>query len=157
MHSLNQSSSTLFMKRTVTTDSVIEDEEFADKRVPEGVEVVILKVLKYSFYPLYLSTEVTGRVRYFLDYLIFALIGGTMFVLSNAIAYFSFFVASNQNVVSLIYSVLLCYPVGHYFVRVSSGANDYDFLGIFMQGVVFKIVVFSLSLAFLSFGTRLWI
>jgi hypothetical protein len=154
MHSLNQSSSTLFMKRTITTDSAVDEEEFADKKVPEGVEVVILKILKYSFYPLYLSTEVTGRFRYFLDYLIFTLIGGSMFVLSNAIAYFSFFVSSNQNVVSLVYSVLLCYPVGHYFVKLSSGANDYDFLGIFMQGVILKIVVFCLGLAILSFRMK---
>jgi len=93
----------------------------------------------------------TGRPRYFADYLVFILMGGCMFILSNAIAYFSFFVPNNQNVISLIYSLLLCYPIGHYFVKLSSGANDYDFLGIFMQGIILKIVIVSIGLAILNF------
>jgi hypothetical protein len=74
-----------------------------------------------------------------------------MFVLANAMAYFSFFLSGNNNLVSLVYSLLLCYPVGHYFVKLSSGANDYDFLGIFMQGMVLKVVVCAVGLAVLSF------
>jgi len=44
------------MKRTVTTDSVIETDDFMDKEAVEGIEVIIFTILKYSFYPIYLAT-----------------------------------------------------------------------------------------------------
>lgn len=90
-----------------------------------------------------------------MDYFLVVLVGGCMFLLANCIAYFSYFVPTNQNILSLVYSLLLCYPVSNYFIKISAGANDYDFLGIFMQGVILKVVVFSLGVAFLSISKDL--
>lgn len=75
--------------------------------------------MKYLFYPLYLSTTITGRLRYFMDYLIVLSIFACMFLLSNSIAYFSFFFASSENLISLIYAGLLFYPIAKYFIKIS--------------------------------------
>ena len=61
----------------------------------DAEETFGFKALKYLFYPLYLSTTITGRLRYFMDYLIVLSIFACMFLLSNSIAYFSFFFASS--------------------------------------------------------------
>lgn len=104
------------------------------------------------FYPLFLSMEVTGRLRYFMDYLLFLIICGCMFVIGNCIAYFSLLSRSNSNLISLVFAAVLFYPLARYFLRVSEGANDYDFLGIFMGGVTIKICVFTVGLTFLNIG-----
>ena len=85
-------------------------------------------------------------MRYFLDYLIVLLLGGTMFLLANSIAYFNDKFSTNQNLVVLIFSGLLFYPVAQYFLRISEGSNDYDFIGIFMHGVIIKFFVLSIAL-----------
>ena len=85
-------------------------------------------------------------MRYFLDYLIVLLLGGTMFLLANSIAYFNDKFSTNQNLVVLIFSGLLFYPVAQYFLRISEGSNDYDFIGIFMHGVIIKFFVLSVAL-----------
>lgn len=48
----NTSGSNLFMKKTFTTDSFIEDESGNRK---EEKETMVFKVLKHLFYPLYRS------------------------------------------------------------------------------------------------------
>jgi hypothetical protein len=90
------------------------DEE--DQHAEDGMPYRVLKCL---FYPLFLSMELSGRLRYFMDYLIVLLVCGCMFVLANSIAYFSFLSPNNYNVTSLIYAVLLFYPLARYFLRVS--------------------------------------
>lgn len=102
--------------------------------------------IKYACYPLFLTTRITGRLRYFVDYLILFCLVATMFVLANAVSYFSNEFPSNKNLVSLVFAVVLSYPVSSYFVRISEGSNDYDFLGIFMQGVIGKYVMMAVAL-----------
>ena len=77
------------------------------------------RVLKCLFYPLFLSMELSGRLRYFMDYLIILLVCGCMFVLANSIAYFAILSPNNYNVTSLIYAGLIFYPLARYFLRVS--------------------------------------
>jgi O-antigen/teichoic acid export membrane protein len=86
-----------------------------------------------------------------MDYLIVILILGCMFVISNSIAYFSLFLPQNRNLVSLIYAGLLFYPIAKYFIKISEGANDFDFLGIFMEGMTVKICTFAIGVAILHF------
>lgn len=93
-----------------------------------------------------MTTRITGRLRYFVDYLVVFLIGGSMFVLANAISFFSVQFPNNQNLISLLFSSLLFYPVSNYFIHISEGSNDYDFLGIFMQGVICKYVILAIAL-----------
>jgi hypothetical protein len=129
----------------------MDPDESSSERKEED-EGYIFKVIKYSCYPLYLSVGISGRPRYFMDYLILGMLGCTMFFLSNSIAAFSMYLPGNRGLVSLLYSCALVYPSASYFLRVSGGANDYDFLGIFMQGVIFKLTVFSLGLAVTALG-----
>lgn len=145
VYSFNNSASTLMLKKTFTTDSFIDDE--LEKAEEEGD---FYKALKCLCYPLFLSTEVTGRMRYFMDYLIAILICAAMFLLSNSIAYFSTYLPRHANLMSLIHAGLLFAPISKYFVRISGGANDYDFLGIFMGGMMMKIVAFAIGLAVYS-------
>lgn len=69
-----------------------------------------------------------------------------MFVLANAVSFFSVQFPNNHNLISLIFSLLLFYPVSNYFIHISEGSNDYDFLGIFMQGVICKYVILAIAL-----------
>jgi hypothetical protein len=96
-------------------------------------------------YPIYLTSKVTGRPRYFVDYFLCLVLILTMFVLANAISYFSTEFPSNQNLISLLFAGVLYYPMASYFIRISEGSNDYDFLGIFMQGVINKHLILALS------------
>lgn len=54
-----------------------------------------------------------------MDYLIVLSIFACMLVLSNSIAYFSFFFSSSGNLISLIYAGLLFYPIAKYFIKIS--------------------------------------
>jgi hypothetical protein len=145
VYSFNNSASTLMLKKTFTTDSFIDDE----LERPEE-ESSLFKALRCLCYPLFLSTEITGRMRYFMDYLIVILICAAMFLLSNSISYFSAHLPKHANLMSLLHSGLLFAPISKYFVRISGGSNDYDFLGIFMGGMMMKIVAFSIGLAVYS-------
>ena len=109
-------------------------------------ETMIFQAIKYICYAIYLSTFITGRLRYFMDYLIVCCIGCIMFMLANCISYFSVNYSTNQNLVSLLYSALLFYPVAGYFLHISEGSNDFDFIGIFMHGVINKLFVLALGL-----------
>lgn len=144
MYSFNHSASTLVIKRTFTNDSFNEEEEL------QAEDALGYRLLKCLFYPLFRSMEITGRLRYFMDYLILLLVGGCMFVMANAIAYFSLLSSNNYNITSLIFAAVLFYPLARYFLRVSEGTNDYDFLGIFMGGVTIKICLFAIGLALLN-------
>lgn len=79
-----------------------------------------------------------------MDYLLVVLLIVTMYLLAGSLASLSSYFAGNRNIISLVYSLLLSYPAGSYFIRLSGGANDYDFLGIFMQSLIFKLLIFSL-------------
>lgn len=131
------------IKKTITTDSFLDNEDL-DKKEEE--ESVLFKVIKYVNYPIYLTSLITGRPRYFVDYLLFGVLVGTMFVLANSMSYFSTQFVSNQNLVSLLYAGVLFYPMASYFIKTSEGSNDYDFLGIFMQGVINKHLVVALAI-----------
>jgi hypothetical protein len=133
------------LKKTFTTDSFIDDE--LEKTEEESA---YYKVLRIMCYPLFLSTEIAGRMRYFMDYLVAILICGAMFLLANSIAYFSAQIPRHANLISLLHAGLLFAPISKYFVRISGGANDYDFLGIFMGGTMMKILAFSIGLAVYS-------
>ena len=77
-----------------------------------------------------------------MDYLILLLLIGTMYILSGSLASLSTYFSGNRNIVSLIYGLILAYPIGSYFIRISAGSNDYDFLGIFIQSLILKLLVF---------------
>lgn len=113
VYSFNHSASTLVIKRTFTADSLLEEEE---QQAEEGLGQRLLKCL---FYPLFLSTQITGRLRYFMDYLILILLASAMFVLANALAYFSLLSPNTTNLTSLLFTALLFYPLARYFLRVS--------------------------------------
>lgn len=132
--------------------STFTNESFNEEDDQQAEESFHYKLLKYLFYPLFLSMGITGRLRYFMDYLLFLMVCGCMFVIANCIAYFSLLSRSNTNLTSLVFAAVLFYPLARYFLKVSEGANDYDFLGIFMGGVTVKICAFAAGLAFLNIG-----
>ena len=84
------------------------------------------------FYPLYLSSKITGRPRYFMDYLIVILLVLCMFAQANAVSFISQSIHSNLSIIALVYALLLLYPNASYFLKISGGSNDYDYLGMFM-------------------------
>lgn len=86
-----------------------------------------------------------------MDYLIVIIIIGCMFVLANSIAYFSYNIQKEKNLISLIYCGMLFYPTANYFIKISAGANDFDFLGIFMQSIIIKIAFVAVGLIVLNF------
>jgi hypothetical protein len=132
------------IKRTFTADSLAEEEEL------HAEESFGQRTLKCVFYPLFRSMEISGRMRYFMDYLIVILLSGCMFVMANAIAYFSLLCPNSLNLTSLAFAALLFYPLARYFLRISEGTNDYDFLGIFMGGLTLKVALFAVGLAILN-------
>lgn len=79
-----------------------------------------------------------------MDYLLVLLLIATMYLLAGSLSSLSVYFSGNRNIVSLIYGLMLSYPTGSYFIRISAGANDYDFLGIFMQSLILKLLIFSL-------------
>jgi len=86
-----------------------------------------------------------------MDYLIVLLLIVTMYFLADSLASLSLYFAGNRNIISLVYSLILSYPTGSYFIRLSAGANDYDFLGIFIQSLIFKLLIFSVSMVLQNF------
>ncbi len=85
-----------------------------------------------------------------MDYLIILFLIFTMFLLAGSLASLSSYFSGNRNIISLAYGLILSYPTGSYFIRLSAGANDYDFLGIFMQSLIFKLFIVSLTMVFQS-------
>lgn len=83
-------------------DHVVEEEEKESLWVD--------KALKYGLYPLYRSTEIGGKLRYFMDYGILLGLVGCMFVASNAVSFYSYSFPSNQCLISLVGAALLFYP-----------------------------------------------
>lgn len=80
--SFDRSDIDVFNRNTLTDDFVIEDEEISKDETEFEIG------LKYAFYPIYLISFVTGRLRYFLDYICFFLMLGSMWVISNSSYYF---------------------------------------------------------------------
>ena len=148
--SFNHSASTLFIKKTITTESIFDIDEALDREEEESVPQ---RCLKYICYPLYLSSNISGRLRYFVDYVIILIIFGTMFMLSNSICFFAEKFPTNNNLVVLIFAGLLFYPIAGYFMKMSEGSNDYDFIGIIMHGVIIKFFLLSIALTLRSICT----
>ena len=147
LNSFDQSASSLILRKTITTDSVLEEEEQEKED-----DSCFGKMLRCVFYPLYLSRTLQGRARHFMDYLIVALVSGSMFVIANAQAYISQLLPSEQSIAAFVIALAVAYPQARYFIKVSGGSNDYDFLGIFVQSITIKVVMCSIALLVLSLG-----
>ena len=85
------------------------------------------------------------------------LLSGCMFIIANAAAYISQLIPSEQSLFSFLIALAVAYPQARYFIKVSGGSNDYDFLGIFVQSITIKIVVSSILLLIVSLGTDIMI
>lgn len=79
-----------------------------------------MKVLKYVFYPIYLTSTIQGRPRYFLDYLMLMVLGGCLYVLANCAIWCSSTFASAQTLVGVVVGLCMGLPIVTYFVGISS-------------------------------------
>jgi hypothetical protein len=74
-----------------------------------------------------------------MGYVGLALLGASMFGVSNSIVYLSSAIGG-MSVVSIVTAGLLVYPSAKYFIQISTN-NDYDFTNIFIQAMILKITI----------------
>jgi hypothetical protein len=93
-----------------------------------------------------------------------ALLGASMFGVSNSIVYLSSAIGG-MSVVTIVTACLLVYPSAKYFIQISTN-NDYDFTNIFLQAMILKITISGICIlvysqrilsVILVFGTEIYI
>ncbi len=68
-----------------------------------------------------------------------------MFVLANSFSFLSYHLSENQCLISSVSAFLLVYPTANYYIKISS-CNDFDFMNIFLQSIIFKNFLFSFGI-----------
>jgi hypothetical protein len=95
---------------------------------------------------------VTDRLRYLIDYVFIFLLLVCLYLFSNSFSYFSYNFDAQSNIFSLLFSFMMVYPSARYYIKIS-GCNDFDFMNIFFQSIIFKNLLFAASLGTLFFRT----
>lgn len=93
---------------------------------------------------MYLGSFAEGRLFYFMGYVGLALLGASMFGVSNSIVYLSSAI-DGMSVVTIVTACLMIYPSAKYFIQISTN-NDYDFTNIFLQAMILKMAVSSVAI-----------
>lgn len=134
-----------FKNTTTYTDDFINEQDQKDYQLN-----MYEKILRYAFYPVYMATFAQGRVFYLVGYVAMFTLVGLMFGLANATVFFAQGI-NGYSFLSIVTSLLLCYPTAKYFLNVSSH-NDYDFTNIFLQSMILKLIL--TAVAFIIYTSR---
>ena len=109
-------------------------------------------VVKYACYPIYLFNFAEGRLFYLTSYISFFMLIGCMWLISNSAYYFTYQGSGiGFSIITIILAVLLVIPTCRYYIKISV-FHDFDFINIFLQSAILKVVIFGIAITIDHFG-----
>ena len=82
---------------------------------------------------------------------------GVLFLIANSLTYLTY--RSSEigfAIMTGLTALLLAYPHYRYFVRISED-NNHDFLNMFLQGAIMKVIIFGIGITITFYGNYLLI